>query len=67
MDAVNCAGSRPADARAGTSKVESRRSIFLRFMNAMKESRRCEARRVITTYAHLLAEDDAAKGRQRGR
>ena len=53
MNAVN-AGSRDPVATFGTARKESRKSILLRFMEALKESRRREARRVITTYAHLL-------------
>jgi hypothetical protein len=59
MDAVNYAGSRNRGRTIdGTSKIESRKSIFSRFMNGLMESRRREARRVIATYAHLLAQDD---------
>ena len=57
MKAVN-AGSRDPVATFGTVRKESRKSILLRFMEALKESRRREARRVITTYAHLLADRD---------
>ena len=57
MNAVN-AGSRDPVATFGTARKESRKSILLRFMEALKESRRREARRVITTYAHLLADRD---------
>jgi hypothetical protein len=67
MDAVNTAGSRnPAGTLAGTSQVKSRKSIYAHFMNALKESRSHEARRVIANYAHLLAQDDTSDGPQRG-
>jgi hypothetical protein len=56
MDAANPAGSRgPATTLGGASKIASRKSIFSRFVSALKESRRREARRVIATYAHLMA------------
>ena len=57
MNAVN-AGSRDPVATFGMARKESRKSILLRFMEAMKESRCREARRVIATYAHLLADRD---------
>jgi hypothetical protein len=38
--------------------TESHKSILLHFMEALKESRRRETRRVIATYAHLLADRD---------
>jgi hypothetical protein len=57
MNAVN-AGSRDPAATFGMARKESRKSILLRVMEALKESRRREARRVIATYAHLLADRD---------
>jgi hypothetical protein len=57
MNAMN-AGSRDPVATFGMARKKSRRSIILRFMQALKESRRREARRVIATYAHLLADRD---------
>ena len=57
MNAVN-AGSRDPVATFGTARKESRKSILLRFMQALKESRRREAQRVIATHAHLLADRD---------
>jgi hypothetical protein len=60
MVAVNYTDSRnPTAALGGASKVASRRSIFSRFVKALKDSRRREARRVITTYAHLVADWDS--------
>jgi hypothetical protein len=57
MKAVN-AGSRDPVATFGMARKGSRKSILLRFMQALKESRRREARRVIATYEHLLADRD---------
>jgi hypothetical protein len=57
MNAVN-AGSRDPVATFGMARKESHKSILLHFMEALKESRRREARRVIATYAHLLADRD---------
>ena len=57
MNAMN-AGSRDPVATFGMARKKSRRSIILRFMQALKESRRREAPRVIATYAHLLADRD---------
>lgn len=59
MDAVN-AGSRDPVATFGMARKESHASFLLRFMDALKESRRREARRVIATYAYLLADRDTA-------
>ena len=58
MNAVN-AGSRDPAATFGMAGNKSRKSILLRFTEALKESRRRQARRVIATYAHLLADRDA--------
>ena len=58
MNAVN-AGSRDPAATFGMARKKSRKSILLRFTEALKESRRRQARRVIATYAHLLADRDA--------
>lgn len=66
MDAVNYVGSHPAGSLGGNNKIESHKSIFSSFANALKETRRREARRVIATYAHLLARDDSAEP-QRGK
>ena len=60
MVAVNYTDSRnPTATLGGASKVASRRSIFSRFVKALKDSRCREARRVITTYAHLVADWDS--------
>ena len=64
MNAVN-AGSRDPVATFGLVRKESRKSILLRFMEALKESRRREARRVIATYAQLLADRDTLDGDKR--
>jgi hypothetical protein len=52
------AGSRDPVATFGMARKKSRKSILLRFTEALKESRRRQARRVIATYAHLLADGD---------
>jgi len=57
MNAVNV-GSRDPVAAFGLARKESRKSVLLRFVEALKESRRREARRVIATHAHLLANRD---------
>jgi hypothetical protein len=57
MNAVN-AGSHDPVATFGMARNESRKSFLLRFMEALKESRRREARRVIAINAHLLADHD---------
>jgi hypothetical protein len=57
MNAAN-AGPRDPVAMFGMARKESRKSILLRFIEALKESRRREAQRVIATYAHLLADRD---------
>jgi hypothetical protein len=56
--AVN-ADSRDPAATIGMAQKKSRRSFFGRFMDALKDSRRREARRVIATYAYLLADRDS--------
>ena len=61
MNAVNT-GSRDPVATSGMARKEPRKSILLRFMEALKESRRREARRVIATYVHLLADRDTPDG-----
>jgi len=53
------AGSRDPVATFGMAQKKSRNSILLRFTKALKELGRRQARRVIATYAHLLAERDA--------
>ena len=55
MNAVT-ASSRDSVATFGMAQKESRKSILPRLMEALRESRRREARRVLTTYAHLVAE-----------
>jgi len=55
MNAAN-AGPRDPVAMFGMARKESRKPILLRFMEALKESRRSEARRVIAINAHLLAD-----------
>ena len=57
MKAVN-AGSRDPLATFDIVGKKSRKSFLSRVMEALKESRRRDARRVIATYAHLLADRD---------
>jgi hypothetical protein len=57
LDAVEHAGPRNSATALGAARtVEPRKGFFARFMQALKESRRHEARRVMATYAHLLAD-----------
>jgi len=57
MSAVN-AGSRDSLATFGVAQKASRKSILSSFMEALRQSRRREARRAIATYAHLVADRD---------
>ena len=54
MKTVN-AGSREPVATFGVAVNKSRKSFLSCVMEALRESRRREARRVIATYAHLSA------------
>jgi hypothetical protein len=56
MGAVNAG--RNSVTTLGITRKKSGKSLFLRFMEALKESRRREARRVIANNAHLLANRD---------
>ena len=58
MSAVTFGGPR-APAVAERTRVVPRRSLFVRFFNALQETRRWEARRVIERYAHLLPPDES--------
>src|SRR5215510_2235520 len=58
MNAVN-AGSRDSLVTFGMARRVSPKSIFSSFVEALRQSRRREARRVIATYAHLVADRDA--------
>jgi hypothetical protein len=58
MNAVTFGGARtPATALAKSARVSTRWSFFARFVDALKETRRQEARRVVERYAHLLPPD----------
>jgi hypothetical protein len=57
MNAVN-AGSRDSLVTFDMARRVSRKSILSNFMEALRQSRRREARRVIATYAHLVADRD---------
>ena len=65
MDAVN-AGSRDALATFGMARKVSRKSILLSFMEALRQSRSREARRLIANYAHLVADRDTIVGATSG-
>lgn len=61
MDAVNYGSARtpastPVDATQSEPRKSAIKSIFARFLDALKMTRRRQARRVIATYAHLLAD-----------
>lgn len=47
----------PVAVLAGIGRVRRRRTLFVRFLNALRESRRRDARRVIAKHAHLLPFD----------
>ena len=53
MKAVN-AGSRNSIATFGMVRTVAIKSFLSVFMEALRQSRRREARRIIATYAHLL-------------
>jgi len=58
MDAVIFGSGHASDAAVAEGvRVTPRRSFFARFMDALKETRRREARRVIKRYTHLLPPD----------
>ncbi len=61
MSAVTFGGAGTPAAAAGesTSFGSRRSSFFARFFEALKETRRREARRVIETYTHLLPPGDS--------
>jgi hypothetical protein len=60
MSAVTFGGvGTPAAAAGESTSFGSRRSFFARFFEALKETRRREARRVIETYTHLLPPGDS--------
>jgi hypothetical protein len=60
MSAVTFGGAgTPAAAAGESASFGSRRSFFARFFEALKETRRREARRVIETYTHLLPPGDS--------
>ena len=60
MSAVTFGGAgTPAAAARESASFSSRRSFFARFFEALKETRRREARRVIETYTHLLPPGDS--------
>ena len=64
MDAVNYGSARtPAatapEARPSEPSKPAIKSVFHRFLDALKMTRRRQARRVIATYAHLLADPAA--------
>lgn len=58
MSAMNT-GSRDGLATFEMAQTVSRKSILSSFMEALRQSRRREARHVLATYAHLVADRDA--------
>ena len=57
MNALN-AGSRDAFATLEMAQRVSRKSILSNFVEALRQSRRREAHRVLANYAHLVADRD---------
>ena len=47
----------PATVLIEAGRADTRRTLLLRFLEALKRSRRREARRVIASHAHLLPPD----------
>jgi len=54
----------PAAVLARVGRRETQRAPLPRFMDALKKSRRQEARRVIARFAHLLPPDHPWRGSQ---
>ena len=58
MDAVTFGGAgAPTTAVVESARIKPRRSFFTRFMDALKESRRLDARRFLERHADLLPPD----------
>ena len=58
MDAVTFGDARaPTITVVESTRIKPRRSFFTRFMDALKESRRLEARRFLDRHADLLPPD----------
>ena len=58
MDAVTFGGTHaPSTTGLESAGIKPRRSFFVRFMDALKESRRLEARRFLKRHADLLPPD----------
>ena len=49
----------PVTAAGKNTQAEPRESFFARFMDALRETRLREARRVIEKHTHLLPSDDS--------
>jgi hypothetical protein len=63
MDAITFGGARaPATNVTKNGRVNSRRRFFTRFLNALRESRLNEARRIIERHASLLTRNDDSHG-----
>ena len=58
MDAVTFGAPR-APTVVERMRVVPRKSFFTRFLNALQETRRREARRVIEKYTHLMPPDES--------
>jgi len=57
MDAVTYGARAPRSAVSQCIKAEKRRPFFSRFLDALKESRRQQAHKVIVDHAQLLPSD----------
>jgi hypothetical protein len=59
MNVVTYGGARASAARVARNIQDgARRRFFARFMDALRETRLREARRIIERYAHLLPQAD---------
>ena len=64
MNAVTFGGARaPATAAFKRGRAKPRKNVFVRFMDALAESRLRQAHREIEKHAHLLASDDPRRER----
>jgi hypothetical protein len=58
MNTMTCGGARvPRIAVSHRAKAKTRKRFFARFMEALTESRRQQARRIIEDHAYLLSND----------
>ena len=62
MDIVIYGGAHaPRTAVVARSKAKLRKSLFARFMESLRETRRLQADREIARYAHLMASEPRCK------